>query len=194
MNAAMNVLALCADPGVPLDGNKGASVHLRAVWNALAAAGCRVHGVAPSRGGAPVFHPGVSIHPIVADRGEFSSEIARIARDLPADVLLERLALGATAGLTIARDRHLPRVVEVNAPLDDEATRFRVEPGAAAIEAMSASLREADATYVVSSALVAWAQRHGARQVRVIPNGVDVAAFAGVRRSRGAGPGRATAN
>ena len=187
----MNVLGICSDPGVPLDGTKGASVHLLAVWNALAGTGCRVHGVAPWRGGTlPSCQPGVTLYPGPTGLAESKREVARVTRDLPADVILERLALGGTVGVAVARARRLPRIVEANAPLDEEAARFRAPPNPAAIQALSTSLSEADGVYVVSSALVEWARRHGARDVRVIANGVDVGAFSGVRERRGSGPVR----
>jgi starch synthase len=188
----MNVLGICADPGIPLDGAKGASVHLIAVWNALARAGCHLHGVAPWRGEAlPRCAPGLTLHPVSSSPGDLQGEASRIARRLPADVILERLALGGTAGSDVARTRTLPRIVEVNAPLDEEAARFRAAPDRTQMKALSTSLNEADGAYVVSSALVAWARGHGARDVRIVPNGVDLRAFSGAREPRRPGPVRA---
>src|SRR5216117_1580625 len=137
----MNVLGICADSGVPLDGAKGASVHLVAIWNALARAGCHVHGVAPWRGGAlPACAPGLTLHPVPSRPGELSADASRTAHALPADIVLERMALGATSGSDVARARVLPRIVEVNAPLDEEAARFRAAPDPAHVSALSTSL------------------------------------------------------
>ena len=188
----MNVLGLCTDPGVPLDGVKGASVHLVSIWNALARAGCRVHGVAHWRGGPlPACAPELTLHPLPADPGTPMERVSRAASGVEADVILERLALDGAAGAELARVRGLPRIVEVNAPLDEEAARYRDAPQHGAVRAMSRSLAEAEGVYVVSSALKPWARRHGARDVLVLPNGVEVAAFSGARATRKSGPARA---
>ncbi|MEO5988596.1 MAG: glycosyltransferase family 4 protein [Candidatus Eisenbacteria bacterium] len=205
----MRVLAVCADPGVPLDGTKGASVHLRAIWTALAREGCELHGIAFHRGvNMPQPVPGLHLRPVrpmTPSGGGVSSApraqqagvrtaslatptpvqaILAAARGIAADVVFERLALGSDAGLTLARELGVPLVVEVNAPLDEEAARFRHAPSAEDLEALKRTLAGAYRVQVVSEALLPWARTRGARDVRVLPNGVDYDLFASARLSR----------
>ncbi|MEO6462067.1 MAG: glycosyltransferase, partial [Candidatus Eisenbacteria bacterium] len=192
----MNVLALCADPGVPLDGRKGATVHLTELWRALAGAGAGVRGVAGVRGTAPVeAPPGVEVIAVSAARdagaATFAGHIvaaARAARAVPRavqpDWILERLALDSEAGVALARELDIPLVVEVNAPLDEEARRFRgVAPDDVTSARLRTTLAGADLVVCVSAALVPWVVAHGgsALRTRVLPNGVRIAAFEGLR-------------
>ncbi|MDI9379779.1 MAG: glycosyl transferase family 1, partial [Verrucomicrobiota bacterium] len=54
----MRILYLCADRGIPVRGNKGASVHVRAMANAFAHAGHAVTILTPRPG--PADGPAVS--------------------------------------------------------------------------------------------------------------------------------------
>ena len=79
-------------------------------------------------------------------------------------MVYERSSLGHTEGLDAARRHGAVFVLEVNAPLVDEAMRHRpatVDPGHAAAEARL--LAEADLVVVVSDSLAAWvsARRDG---------------------------------
>lgn len=192
----MNVLALCADPGIPLDGMKGATIHLTELWRALAAEGAAVTGVAGVRGADPVaIAPGVeAVHlsgPAGADAGSFAERVGAVARaalarpDAPSpDWILERLALDSDAGLSLARERGVPLVVEVNAPLDDEAARYRgATIGDGTRARLRATLSGAALVVCVSDALVPWVVVHGGvvGRTRVLPNGVRVATFGGPR-------------
>jgi glycosyltransferase involved in cell wall biosynthesis len=197
-----SILAVCADPGIPLDGVKGASIHVLELWRALAESGAVVRGVAGVRdpGRVPVV-PGVSIRavPLEAARrdGGFSSAVSAAAGELVADPslprprwILERLALGSEVGARMADDLGLPLVVEVNAPLDEEAARFRgVRRGRAARLSLERTLSRADVIVCVSSALVPWVLARGGSKsaARVLPNGVRVDAFGGPRPVPAAG-------
>ena len=46
----MNILYICADPGIPIRGAKGASIHVRALTDAFAAQGHLVTLLAPRAG------------------------------------------------------------------------------------------------------------------------------------------------
>jgi glycosyltransferase involved in cell wall biosynthesis len=198
----VNVLALCADPGIPVDGVKGASVHLTELWRALAGNGAQVRGVACVRGAAPgIVVPGVEVTAIRAvragDPAPFSGRILAAARAQLArpgavrpDWILERLALDSEAGATLSRELDVPLIVEVNAPLDDEARRFRgATPGVETVARLKATVGAADLVVCVSEALVPWVIAHGgsAGRTRVLANGVRVEAFAGPRSGRASG-------
>ncbi len=186
----MNVLYLCADPGIPVRGHKGAAVHVRAMCAAFARAGHAVTLVAarlgPDDGPAPAARlidasgsePGVGPGPGAATRA------AALATALCAheafDVIYERYALWSDAGARVASATNLPLVLEVNAPLIDEAREHRgLDDEAAARAVAERQFSAATRIAVVSEALQAYAVAHGAAAERivVVPNGVDPIAF-----------------
>lgn len=181
------ILVLCADHGIPLNGTKGASVHLRAMARALAAEGLSVAVACrgadgPPGWGLPAFH--LPARPKPADE-EFTpaSMNARDAETLdeiharfPFDAIYERYSLWATAGLDAARSRQIPFVLEVNAPLTREAARWRSMPFEEAARSAEIRLaREADGLAPVSAPLARHLESLGADPARIeaIPNGVD---------------------
>lgn len=190
----MNVLALCADPGIPLESTKGATVHLLELWRAMVRQGDNVTGLAAWRGGdiPEMTAMGLALLPVRAHRGKDEDFLATFreaaliaARAVRPEVVWERLALASDVGRDVAERLGVPLVVEVNAPIDEEAVRFRsaARPDAA----RSAQLRllsAASLVYCVSEALIPYARSRGAdpAALRVLPNGVDTRAFLGERR------------
>src|SRR5205823_3107155 len=57
-----------------------------------------------------------------------AEQVERIARQGSVDAVYERLSLFGTSGVQTAGRLGLPHVLEVNAPLCDEALRFRTLP------------------------------------------------------------------
>lgn len=101
----------------------------------------------------------------------------------------ERLSLFSLAALRAARETATPLVLEVNAPLTDEARQWRdlgLPDHAAAVEGVL--LRHADRVACVSSWLVDWALALGAEEDRVflLPNAADPERFAPRPRASGA--------
>ncbi len=111
----------------------------------------------------------------------FLKKAAAAARQLNPDFIYERYSLWAVAGLRLARDRSIPLVLEVNAPLAYEQQRYRAgltcPPLARWIE--RSTWRKADLLIAVSEALRDRLQRAevpvGA--IRVLPNAVDTRLF-----------------
>ncbi len=65
----MRVTYVCADPGVPVFGSKGASVHVQEVLRAFVRRGDDVDLVCVRRGGtAPAGLEGVAVHEVADDR------------------------------------------------------------------------------------------------------------------------------
>ncbi len=186
----MNILYLCADPGIPVRGHKGAAVHVRAMCAAFARAGHAVTLVAARLG--PDDGPQPAARVIDASgpddgSGREVSATSRVIAQAEAvlasgdfDLVYERYALLSDAGVRVAERTGLPLVLEVNAPLIDEAHEHR---GLADVEnaAVVARRQFASATRiaVVSDALRAYVVGLGAdpARVEVVPNGVDPAAF-----------------
>ena len=165
----MNVFQVCADPGIPAMGTKGASVHLRAFGSALAVRGHIVTSflAAGDTEGFPV--PGRAI-----------TALSAVSPNVLPDVVHERYALGHTDGLDFARRHHRPFVLEVNAPLVAEAREHRprtVAPEDAVAE--RCLLRRADLVVTVSQPLRRWVADVRGRDegVAVLSNGCDPAHF-----------------
>jgi glycosyltransferase involved in cell wall biosynthesis len=184
----MRIAYLSTDPGVPYGGAKGASVHVAELVDALAGEGAHVLALVSSvaRDATPPA-PGATVEPLPGP-GKGSSAAERLAADaglgdwierrlasFGADALYERLALHSGAGSRAATRLGIPHLVELNAPLVDEARRYRrlEEPDAAA-RLEREVFTGADRVLAVSSPLTAHALRLGARRVEVFPNAVAI--------------------
>ncbi|GAA4432406.1 glycosyltransferase family 4 protein [Georgenia halophila] len=193
----MHIAYVCADPGIPVFGTKGASVHVQEVLGVLLAAGhtvdlfCRRTGGDPTGTLADAATAGrLTVHRLdritdsdVAARerglvrgdGEMRVALAAAARARPFDAVYERYSLWSRAGTRYAGEHGLPSVVEVNAPLPLEQARHRglvhtAEADAVARDVLSA----ATAVVCVSEPVAAWARRQAPwARVRVEPNGVN---------------------
>ncbi|MFQ5506852.1 MAG: glycosyltransferase, partial [Planctomycetota bacterium] len=125
---------LSSDPGIAPDGDKGAAVHFREMALALGRAGADLD-VFMARGGeASRFGSGVRIIEAGRDRGPAGelltlagsrAMLEALAGSSPHDAVYERLSLFGAAGLAHARREGIPFLLEVNAPLWEEARRYR---------------------------------------------------------------------
>jgi glycosyltransferase involved in cell wall biosynthesis len=160
----VRIVCLNQDAGIAPGRKKGAAVHLAAMREAFTVQGAAVAAL---------------------DEADEAKVEARLAAFGGIDLVYERYALGKARGARFCRERGIPLVVEVNAPLAEEETRYR-----GAEEAAEWSVRDrelfADAALViaVSSEVAKYAVARGARPERthVRANGVDTARF----RPRGA--------
>jgi glycosyltransferase involved in cell wall biosynthesis len=189
----MKMAYVCADPGVPVFGPKGCSVHVQAVAGALRAAGVELDLFAARPGGPPP--PSLAGLPLrslpcpdaaesaARERAAFAANGAlRAALEAcgPFDAVYERYSLWSFAGMEYARDAGAAGLLEVNAPLAEEQAEHR--------ELVHRDLAEgvADRAFAAASRLIAvseplarWAKRRtGARgRVEVVPNAIDPARF-----------------
>jgi glycosyltransferase involved in cell wall biosynthesis len=150
----MNITYICSDFGIPIHGNKGASIHVREFSTAMVRLGHRVEIVSPRRGGeAPASFPVpvIQLRP-GADDTALTDVLKRdpAAGDLaaneirsmlynttlpfaalpylqltPPDAIYERYALFGTGGIALARRFGIPHILEVNAPLSAEQRQHR---------------------------------------------------------------------
>ena len=187
---AAPVAYLCADPGIPPDSSKGASVHFRAMARALAQNGQAldvlmtragaVDGFLPHRARVVATPRAVGVAGEVLQLAHSQAVFEALDAAGPHVALYERLALFSAGGLAYARARSIPYVVEVNAPLWLEAAEFRSLHLAATAQALCLDvLRSADAVFAVSKALAALLVDAGApsARVHVLGNGADLASF-----------------
>jgi len=174
----MNILYVCADRGIPLLGGKGASVHVRAVTSAMQALGHRVTLAVrrlDSGNAAPAVH---RVEQLRSDIERAADQLADLIIGERIDVVIERYSLQSGAARRATRRHGLPLTLEVNAPLAEEARRYRglADPDAQAWE--HETLRAADRIHVVSSALLRYVRSVAPGvPAECIPNGAHVAAF-----------------
>jgi glycosyltransferase involved in cell wall biosynthesis len=186
----MRIAYLSADRGVPVFGTKGASVHVRELTRALHELGHEVLIITAREGGPRPAGFDVPVH-------EAAAEPYSLLTDFEPDALYERYSLFGTAGAELARELDVPLLLEVNAPLADEAARFR---GLVAVDSAQAAeraiLRSATRVLAVSGWIAGWALRLGVpeRRITILPNGVDPERFrprawgrSAVRRELGLG-------
>ena len=158
----MRVASVNQDPGIAPGRKKGAAVHLAAMRRAFAGHGAEVITVDEREG------------------REVALRLEEASLPGPIDLIYERLSLGATAAVTFARERSIPYVVEVNAPLLEEAVRWRGEVDTADLRAAEElGLGSAAVVIAVSSEVARYAVERGAEpsRVHVFPNGVDLQEF-----------------
>jgi len=180
---------ISADPGIPIPGSKGASIHVKSVCRAFTRAGLdgeiiTVRPAARTLGGLPVrrLHP--SPESCSTEKREAGLFLAGLASGVgPAggcDFVYERYSLWHVGGLARARALGVPFILEVNSPLPEEARRFR-KLGNHELAAGIARLllSEADGIVCVSEQVARWVvERRGHETgVWIVPNGVDPELF-----------------
>jgi glycosyltransferase involved in cell wall biosynthesis len=184
----MRLLYLSCDPGVPVFGHKGASVHVRELATALSHLDVEVAIASPRTepGGdtiaAPVkvlelpgITPKISRTQLLLALDEQRAAVLERARSFAAEAIYERYSLFSDAGVKAAAVLGIPHVLEVNAPLRAEARRFRTLPHprlAADIE--RTVFRATDRILAVSHALRRWLEEEGVEleRIKVVPNAV----------------------
>ncbi len=198
----MRILYLNLDRGIPVEGDKGASVHVREFVAAASSLGHEVTLACTTRGTGNPPPPAriLEFAPPPADLSVGNEierrERVRIEHDFSVgdricaaldrygvkpDLVYERHALFHRAGVCIAARLGVPRILEVNAPLVEEQLRFRgLHLMDEALAAEKKSYRGADAIIAVSPPVAAHvaAVLGRADRVHVVPNGVDLARFA----------------
>src|SRR4051812_46500750 len=134
----MSVKILYVASGIPVPGMLGGSTHTLEVARGLARRGHTLHVVACSREGygglstlaRPVsrYDDGFHLHHIDIPKGATllgAPLIARLARAIRPDLVMERYYNFAGAGLLAARRLGLPSILEVNALIVDPPAVFK---------------------------------------------------------------------
>ncbi|MHB8460384.1 MAG: glycosyltransferase family 4 protein [Candidatus Limnocylindrales bacterium] len=201
----MRVAYLLPDPGIPVGGVKGASVHVEEVCRALVDVGAEVRLFAMRAVGAPPAGVELEVFDCPALPSGAQGEGARrqAVEDFlawaenrlagfGADVIFERLALFAGTGGALAARLAVPRVVEVNAPVAAERARHAGLALVAQAEAAERSALDGATVLAVSRPMATWSRGRGAASVTAIPNGVDADRFAPQRNAAAAAAIRST--
>jgi glycosyltransferase involved in cell wall biosynthesis len=189
----MRVAYICMDPGVPVFGSKGCSVHVQEIARALIRRGARVDLFASRLEGAPPEElEGVDVHELpLAGKGgtaereraqrEANQALTKALQGRAYDLVYERYSLWCHAGIDFARRRSIGSVLEVNAPLIEEQAAHRSLVDREGAEAVARHLfRGASAVVCVSEEVARHVKSLGGptERVHVVPNGVSAERFA----------------
>ncbi len=192
----MRVAYICADPGVPVFGRKGSSVHVQAIVRALRRQGVEVELFAVRfDGSTPEGLENLRVHALPhAPKGEAAAreramlavndELQQALEEAgPFDLVYERYSLWSYAGMEYARATGTPGLLEVNAPLIEEQERHReLSDRAGAEEVARRAFGAATALLAVSGGVARYLEGYPVARgrVHVVPNGVDPERFAPV--------------
>lgn len=186
----MRVAYLCLDPGVPVFGSKGASVHVQEIIRSWRARGAEVT-IYCTRPGTDIPADLADV-PVVVQRipkgNGVERELAQAAAAATladrviadgATVAYERYSLFSDALARITNTLHIPGFLEVNAPLIDEQRIHRSLVGEdVALETLQRQVAAAARTVCVSEPVAAWVKERVSAEhhldVTVVPNGVNV--------------------
>ena len=191
----MRIAYICCDPGIPVFGTKGASVHIQEVVRELRSIGHEVALYAVRSGKhVPDDLTDLELHlEAVADVEPAEREqaqahaaeriVSRVIAD-GADLVYERYSLFSTALADITAATGVPGILEVNAPLIDEQRRHRsLVDASGAAQVLHRQVAAARATVCVSDPVADWVRRRTADlpdandvvgRIHTVPNGVSV--------------------
>lgn len=190
----MRIAHVCTDPGIPVFGKKGASVHVQEILRAFLRRGADIAVISPRlEDPVPADLAAVTCRELPKSpkgsdaeaRADWAlstnEQIASLLTDEgPFDLIYERHALFAHGAMETAATLGTASILELNAPLIDEQLRHRAlvrrdEAVASARRAFAAAGHVA----AVSEGAAAYALDYGAApdRVAVTPNGVDPSRF-----------------
>lgn len=138
----MRIAYICADPGIPVFGCKGCSLHIQEIIRAFQRLNIEVVVFATNLGGeAPEDLTNITAHqlpsrgktgskPDRAEREQIAIEsyhwfMWKLLQDQPFDLVYERYSLWSKAAVDFAAQKSIPSLLEVNAPLIEEAKNYR---------------------------------------------------------------------
>ena len=183
----MRIAYVTVDPGIPVFGTKGASVHIQEVVRELIRRGhdVTVHTTRAGRdipddlAGLEVIETRIDADDPGARERAQQEVSARIAARIiagGADLVYERYSLFSTALAEVAEATGAAGVLEVNAPLIEEQRTHRVlVDEEAAAKALARQVAAATATVAVSDPVRDWVrERTGSESVHTVPNGVSI--------------------
>lgn len=191
---------LCADPGIPVFGRKGSSLHVQEMCRAFQKLGMEVtlfaRRIGDSRPADLQSMRFVPLPGLANLQGEAREQAAlasnvqirhRVIEHGPFDMVYERYSLWSHAALTATRATGTATVLEVNSPLIEEQRRYRVlydQDGALA--ASRKVFDAADLIIAVSDEVADYLTRfpQTRSKVQVIPNGVNTERFSDTATAR----------
>ncbi|MGJ5631272.1 glycosyltransferase family 4 protein [Nostoc sp. CALU 1950] len=192
----MRIAYICADPGIPVFGQKGCSIHVQEVIRALQKQGSQVTLFATRIGGElPADLANVVVHqlPVIPklERAVREQVALAINPDLrlnlerfgPFDFIYERYSLWSYSAMEYAQAMGIPGLLEVNSPLITEQAQHRgLIDRQSAEEVANRVFSAATALIAVSDAVKTYLMNYvDGSKVHVIPNGVNPHRFSTLR-------------
>ncbi len=196
----MRLAYVCTDPGVPVFGRKGCSIHVQEVLREFVRRNWEVQLFARRFDEpAPDDLDTVQTIPLGGlprglETASREQKLLGLNRKLqvaleshgPFDLVYERYALWSSTAMRYARELGVASLLEVNAPLIEESSRHRTIVAIDDARQVTAeSFAAAGAVVGVSHAVAHYVRSFphvDSQRVHVIPNGVDIATFADVRQ------------
>ena len=189
----MRIAYICADPGVPIFGNKGCSIHVRSVIQTFLQQGHQVE-LFTNRVGGDIYpeFTSVKIHKLpklpkgdLAKREEMALAsnddlLEILEKQEPFDLVYERYSLWSFAGMEYAHKYNIASILEVNAPLIEEQQQHRgLIHLDYAQQVARRAFNRAKVIVGVSQAVADYLNTYQEAQgkVHVVPNGVDIDRF-----------------
>ena len=196
----MKIAYINADPGVPVFGTTGCSVHVQEVLLAMLQRGDEVH-VFTTRIGeeAPPDITALEIHPLpkvpradaatreraaLATNDAIREALLRETSKGGFDLVYERYSLWSCAGMDFAFEQNIPSILEVNEPLIEEhASHHLLINRSAAEDVAMRAFRAATVITAVSRQLAHVLEQHPSARgkVHVVPNAVNTERFGSAR-------------
>lgn len=189
----MKVAYICADPGIPVFGQKGCSIHVQEVIRSFLTKKIQVSLFSTRLGKEiPPDFQQVKLYPlptIPKVEREIREKVAQsINPDLeielslaePFDFIYERYSLWSYSGMEYARQAGIPGILEVNAPLILEQDRHRGLVDREQAEAIAKRVFQAATTIIaVSREIKDYVSQYVSDpdKIKVIPNGVNPQRF-----------------
>lgn len=191
----MKAAYICADPGIPVFGQKGCSIHVQEVIRSLLQKNVQICLFTTRLGNAtPSDFQKVKVYQLPTIPKVELAVRERVARSInpdleleltlaqPFDFVYERYSLWSYSGMEYARKMGIPGILEVNAPLileqdkhrglvdreQAEAIAKRVFQAATTIIAVSREIKDYVSQYVTDT-----------DKIQIIPNGVNPQRFTG---------------
>lgn len=193
----MRIAYVCVDPGIPVHGTKGASVHIQDVLRELDRRGHDVELHALRLGDYPpvdLAHIPTQTYPLPSAQSDCEQAQAQAARSIaahleknPPDLVWERYSLFSTVLAHLAHKCAIPGILEVNAPLiDEQRDHRRLDDEAGAKRTLDVQAHAASAIVCVSDPVRAWVETlTGTKRAHTIPNGVDTTRITPIREHPG---------
>ncbi|OIQ25857.1 glycosyltransferase family 4 protein [uncultured Vibrio sp.] len=196
----MKAAYVCSDRGVPIFGSKGCSLHVQEITKAFEALGIQIRLVAAALGGkCPKELKHVDTHHVkhtktedrqereqyyILDNQKVIDELHKLGQ---LDFVYERYSLWSHAGMTFAKEHHIPSILEVNAPLVEEQKKYRgLIDEQSAIQVTQQCFSAASLILTVSNEVAdyvdSFAEARG--KIQVLPNGVNIERFSQIHSGK----------
>jgi glycosyltransferase involved in cell wall biosynthesis len=191
----MRVAYVCADPGVPVFGYKGSSIHVQEVLSTLLRYGAKVKLFASRIGGEiPEDLEDVEVHKLPAFKGDLEESVSssndimrqKLEQAGPFDLVYERYSLWSFSAMEYAKSLHTASLLEVNSPLIEEQIQYRELSDSQLAERVAERVFGAAGVLIaVSNEVAAYLSRYvcTSGKVHVVPNAVNANHFVNNRKA-----------